>query len=39
MSPFAAKLSGACALSAPGLLAAVENNRVNNNANQWRARA
>jgi len=39
MSPFAAKLFDARALNAPGTVAAIENNRANNNANRWRARA
>jgi len=39
MSPFAAKLFHARALNAPGCVAAVENNRANNNANLWWARA
>jgi hypothetical protein len=39
MSPFAARLFRVRALNAPGTMAAVENNRADNHANRWRARA
>ena len=39
MSSTTAKLVHAPALNARGCVPAVDNNRANNNANRWRARA
>ena len=39
MSPMTATFTHAAALNARGFVPAVNNNRANNNANPWRARA